>query len=119
MRPGKGMWLYLVCVAFPGLSLHLGLTATALAPHPRAMEIDARLLTESAKWEKVLERFSDKEMNEMHLSFLKKSAGQRTKKEITKNVIKNKEKTSPPKSAFLLTKKALALIAKKNFLLLK
>ena len=37
--------------------------------HPRAMEVDTRLLSESAKWEKVLERFGDKEMNEMHITF--------------------------------------------------
>ena len=78
-----------------GLSLR-GFNDMALAMHPRAMEIDARLLAESAKWEKVLERFSEKEMKEMHLAFLKKVGGTADEKEIAKNIAKSKDKTASP-----------------------
>ena len=77
--PGQGYVALSRLRSLAGLSLR-GFNDMALAMHPRAMEVDARLLSESAKWEKVLERFSDKEMNEMHLAFCAKSAEQRTKK---------------------------------------
>ena len=53
-------------------------------------------LLESAKWEKVLERFSDKEMNEMHLAFLRKVGGTTDEKEIAKNTAKGKDKSASP-----------------------
>ena len=110
--PGQGYVALSRLRRLSGLSLR-GFNDTALAMHPRAMEIDARLLTESAKWEKVLERFSDKEMNEMHLSFLKKVGGTTDEKEIAKNVIKNKEKSIASEERVSTYEKTLALIAKK------
>ena len=79
-----------------------------------------RLLSESAKWEKVLERFSDKEMNEMHLAFLKKVGGTIDEKEIAKNIAKSKDKaaspayrTGKPEERVSTYEKTLALIAEK------
>ena len=75
------------------------------------MEVDVRLLTESAKWEKVLERFSDKEMNEMHSAFLKKIGGIADEKEIAKNVAKSKDKSATLEERVSTYEKTLALIA--------
>ena len=105
------MWLYLVCVAFPACRF-AGLTIRRWRCIRTPWRL-TRLLTESAKWEKVLERFSDKEMNEMHLSFLKKVGGTTDEKEIAKNVIKNKEKSIASEERVSTYEKTLALIAKK------
>jgi len=77
------------------------------------MEIDARLLAESAKWEKVLERFGDKEMSEMHINFLKKVGGIIDEKEVAKNTAKNKDKKEAFKEKISTYEKTLAFIAKK------
>ena len=120
--PGQGYVALSRLRSFAGLSLR-GLNDMALTMHPRAMEIDERLLSESAKWEKVLERFDDKEMNGMHITFLKKVGGIIDEKEIAKNTIKNKEKkemfkekTSTYEKTLLLVsgKLSLAEIAKKR-----
>jgi len=91
----------------------LGLNDMALAMHPRAMEIDARLLAESAKWEKVLERFGDKEMSEMHINFLKKVGGIIDEKEVAKNTTKNKDKKEAFKEKISTYEKTLALVSEK------
>ena len=49
--PGQGYVALSRLRSLAGLSLR-GFNDMALAMHPRAMEIDARLLAESAKWEK-------------------------------------------------------------------
>ena len=114
--PGQGYVALSRLRDFAGLSLR-GLNDMALAMHPRAMEIDARLLAESAKWEKVLERFGDKEMSEMHINFLKKVGGIIDEKEIAKN--QHRSRTSSLDVRLRCDKrvstyeKTLALIAKK------
>ena len=110
--PGQGYVALSRLRSLAGLSLR-GFNDMALAMHPRAMEIDARLLAESAKWEKVLERFSDKEMNEMHLAFLKKVGGTTDEKEIAKNTAKSKDKSATPEERVSTYEKTLALIAEK------
>src|SRR3989344_5936274 len=110
--PGQGYVALSRLRDFAGLSL-LGLNDMALAMHPRAMEIDARLLAESAKWEKVLERFGDKEMSEMHINFLKKVGGIIDEKEIAKNTAKNKDKKEAFKEKKSTYEKTFALIAEK------
>jgi len=110
--PGQGYVALSRLRDFAGLSLH-GLNDMALAMHPRAMEIDARLLAESAKWEKVLERFGDKEMSEMHINFLKKVGGIIDEKEVAKNTAKNKDKKEAFKEKISTYEKTLALIAEK------
>lgn len=110
--PGQGYVALSRLRSLAGLSL-CGFNDMALAMHPRAMEVDARLLAESAKWEKVLERFSDVEMNEMHRAFLKKVGGTVDEKEIAKNVAKSKDKTASPEGRVSTYEKTLALIAEK------
>ena len=110
--PGQGYVALSRLRNFAGLSLR-GLNDMALAMHPRAMEIDARLLAESAKWEKVLERFSDKEMSEMHISFLKKVGGIIDEKEIAKNTAKNKDKKEAFKEKISTYEKTLTLVSEK------
>ena len=108
--PGQGYVALSRLRSLAGLSLR-GFNDMALAMHPRAMEVDARLLSESAKWEKVLERFSDKEMNEMHLAFLKKVGGTIDEKEIAKNIAKSKDKSATPEERVSTYEKTLALVA--------
>jgi len=110
--PGQGYVALSRLRDFAGLSLR-GLNDMALMMHPRAMEVDARLLAESAKWEKVLERFSDKEMNEMRINFLKKIGGIIDEKEITRNTAKNKDKKEVFKEKISTYEKTLAFIAEK------
>lgn len=108
--PGQGYVALSRLRSLAGLALR-GFNDTALEMHPRAMEIDARLLAESAKLEKVLERFSDKEMNEMHSAFLRKIGGTTDEKEISKNVAKSKDKTDGTEERISTYEKTLALIA--------
>lgn len=110
--PGQGYVALSRLRSLAGLAL-AGFNDMALEMHPRATEIDARLLAESAKWEKVLERFSDKEMNEMHSAFLKKIGGIADEKEIAKNVAKSKDKSSALEERVSTYEKTLALIAEK------
>ncbi|PJE74135.1 MAG: helicase [Candidatus Terrybacteria bacterium CG10_big_fil_rev_8_21_14_0_10_41_10] len=110
--PGQGYVALSRLRDFAGLSLR-GLNDMAFMMHPRAMEVDARLLAESAKWEKVLERFSDKEMNEMHIKFLKKIGGMIDEKEIARNTAKNKDKKEAFKEKISTYEKTLALVFEK------
>ena len=103
------MWRCLVCAIWPDC-LFAGLTIWRWRCI-RAQWKLTRLLTESAKWEKVLERFSDKEMNEMHSAFLKKIGGIADEKEIAKNVAKSKDKSAILEERVSTYEKTLALIA--------
>lgn len=89
--PGQGYVALSRLRRLDGLSLR-GLNDMALKMHPQALKIDAHLLSESAKWEKVLMRFDDSEMSEMHKNFLHKIGGTIDEKEIAKN----KEKSAEP-----------------------
>lgn len=89
--PGQGYVALSRLRRLDGLSLR-GLNDMALKMHPQAIKIDEHLLSESLKWERVLVRFDDAEMNEMHKKFLHKIGGTADEKEIAKN----KEKSSEP-----------------------
>lgn len=89
--PGQGYVALSRLRRLDGLSLR-GLNDMALKMHPQALKIDAHLLSESAKWEKVLMRFDETEMNEMHKLFLQRIGGMTDEKEIAKN----KEKGAEP-----------------------
>ncbi len=110
--PGQGYVALSRLRSLSGLSLRR-LNDMALAMHPRAMEVDERLLAESAKWEKVLERFGDKEMSEIHINFLKKVGGIIDEKEIARNTAKNKDKKEAFKEKISTYEKTLALVAEK------
>ena len=79
------------------------------------MEIDARFFGRIGEMGKVLERFSDKEMNEMHLAFLKKVGGTTDEKEIAKNTAKSKDKPPHQKNEFPLMKRLWRLSPKTLF----
>ncbi|MBU6431645.1 AAA family ATPase, partial [Patescibacteria group bacterium] len=89
--PGQGYVALSRLRQLDGLSLR-GLNDMALKMHPQALKIDAHLQSESLKWEKVLMRFDDSEMNEMHKNFLHKIGGTTDEKEIERN----KEKKTEP-----------------------
>lgn len=88
--PGQGYVALSRLRKLSGLSLR-GLNDMALKMHPQAMKIDTHLLSESAKWERVLERFDETEMEEMHKIFLQKIGGTTDEKEIEKNKKSNNE----------------------------
>ncbi len=110
--PGQGYVALSRLRDFAGLILR-GLNDIAFTAHPRALEIDERLLAESAKWEKVLERFGDKEMADMHITFLKKAGGTIDEKEIARNIAKNKDKKETIKDKTSTYEKTLALVSEK------
>lgn len=104
--PGQGYVALSRLRRLNGLSLR-GLNDMALKMHPQALKIDAYLLSESAKWEKVLTRFDDSEMGEMHKNFLHKIGGTTDEKEIAKN----KEKRVEPKERVSTFEKTRVLVA--------
>jgi ATP-dependent DNA helicase PIF1 len=61
--------------SFDGLTL-LGINNKALEIDPYVRALDQWLQKESDKWRKVISRFSDKDMNEMHLEFVTKCEGE-------------------------------------------
>ena len=101
------MWRSRVC-AVSGLSL-IGLNDMAFAVHPHAAKLDAHLHHESAKWEKVLTRFGNKEMDEMHITFIQKCGGTTNEKEIEEN---KKKAAAAPEERILTHEKQNALSPK-------
>ncbi len=103
--PGQGYVALSRLRRLSGLSLK-GLNDMALAMHPQAVKIDAELLSESAKWERVLTRFDDADMDEMHKTFLRKIGGTMDEKEIAKN----KERGAEPEARVSTYEKTRAFI---------
>jgi len=68
-----------------------GINEMAFAVHPDVSLLDKNLLSESKKWDKVLERFSEKEIARMHEDFILKSGGTLNKKEIAENKKKKRD----------------------------
>ncbi len=82
--PGQGYVAISRLRTMKGLYLR-GINNMAFIVHPEVLDLDKHLLFESKKWEKVIARFDDKEINDMHAIFIKKSGGTLNKKEIEKN----------------------------------
>ncbi|MBL7045705.1 MAG: helix-turn-helix domain-containing protein [Parcubacteria group bacterium] len=68
-----------------------GMNEQAFAVDEEILLYDMRLKKESLKWEKVLSRFSRSEFEKMHDEFVLRMGGTVDKKEIDKNVARNKE----------------------------
>ena len=90
--PGQGYVALSRLRNLAGLSL-VGINDTAFAVHPHVAFLDKHLLSESAKWEQVLKRFSDEELQVMHKEFVVKCGGTLDIREIAKN--KEKESALP------------------------
>lgn len=108
--PGQGYVALSRLRTLDGLSLS-GINDMAFAVHPRALEIDRHLLSESSKWEQVLQRFKQENLSEMHDDFIKRCGGTINKKQIEKNAKKVKEKKEEEERA-PTHEKTLALINK-------
>lgn len=88
--PGQGYVALSRLRSLDGLVLR-GVNPMAFAVHPEVMELDAHLLRESSKWEKVIARFDKKEFSKMHSDFISRVGGTNDKKEIEKNKKKIEE----------------------------
>lgn len=89
--PGQGYVALSRLRTLEGLVLR-GLNAQALEVNKSVLSHDTHLRKESAKWEKVLKRFTLKEFSAMHYEFVVRSGGIANKKEIAKNVARNADK---------------------------
>lgn len=63
----------------------LGLNSMALTVDPYVLELDRYLLRESAKWTKVIGRFTDEQITGMHKVFIEKCGGTNDPKKIEQN----------------------------------
>lgn len=105
--PGQGYVALSRLRQLSGLYLR-GFNDIALAMDPQALNIDTHLLAESVKWEKVLARFDDMEIVEMHKNFLRKIGGTTDEKEIEKNKEKNAKPTKEMIPTYEKTKNFIA-----------
>jgi ATP-dependent exoDNAse (exonuclease V) alpha subunit len=121
--PGQGYVALSRLRSLKGLNLK-GLNEMALEIHSDVREIDKTLLFESVKWQRVLERFSENDMQAMHDVFIRTNGGTIDKKEIAKNqardldkdVLSNEPKVATHEKTLDLVKKKLSIkeIAKKR-----
>ena len=106
--PGQGYVALSRLRRLSGLSL-IGINDMAFAVHPHVVKLDAHLHHESAKWEKVLTRFGNKEMDEMHITFIQKCGGTTNEKEIEEN---KKKAAAAPEERILTREKTKRIVAK-------
>jgi len=90
--PGQGYVALSRLRALSGLTL-LGLNRMALTADPYVVELDKRLLGESSKWSKVIQRFQARDFVKMHEAFVLECGGTNDVKEIEKNRNKATEET--------------------------
>lgn len=72
--PGQGYVALSRLRSLKGLSLK-GINDMAFTINKDIHKLDKHLLTESNKWEKVIQRFSEKDMDKMHTAFVLKCGG--------------------------------------------
>lgn len=108
--PGQGYVALSRLRSLEGLVLK-GINRTAFDVHPGVFELDKRLLFESKKWEKVVARFTDEEMQHMHDEFIRASGGTTDEKEIAKIKARAEEESEEK-----LKEKVPTHIATKNLL---
>lgn len=86
--PGQGYVAISRLRNLEGLSL-IGINNMSFAVNPDVLDLDRYLKSESTKWEKVIGRFSEDDIRDMHKEFVLNCGGTVDKKEIDKN--KNRE----------------------------
>ncbi len=109
--PGQGYVALSRLRSLEGLVLR-GANDIAFMVHPNVLKMDISLKKESNKWEKVIARFSDAEITEMHNDFIIKCGGTVDEKEIEKN--KNKENEAMPEKVSTYEKTKLLILEKKS-----
>ncbi len=92
--PGQGYVALSRLKSLDGLTL-LGLNNMALSVDPYVLELNKRLIRESTKWSKVIQKFSAEDFQKMHEDFITKNSGTNDKKEIEKNKTSSAEKLTP------------------------
>lgn len=112
--PGQGYVALSRLRSLKGLNLK-GLNHMALEVHPDIRALDKGLLFESLKWQRVIKRFSPKEMRAMHDDFVVRSGGTLDEKEISKNKAKNKEERKFQGASKVPTHKQTLELVKKGF----
>ncbi|GMQ95296.1 MAG: AAA family ATPase [Patescibacteria group bacterium] len=111
--PGQGYVALSRLRTLAGLVLR-GMNDMALACHPEVANMDKHLLSESKKWEQVIARFDEKQMEQMHAEFVRKCGGTADEKEIAKNRKSSAEKPAERVSTYEKTRR---LIEEKQTLL--
>lgn len=101
--PGQGYVALSRLRTLEGLVLH-GINDMALAVNDEVLHLDTKLRSDSLKWEKVIARFSDSEMGEMHCSFIEKCGGTNDEEEISKNIKKGAEELTEKVSTYEQTR---------------
>jgi len=96
--PGQGYVALSRLRDLEGLTL-LGINSIALSVDPYVLELNKRLIRESSKWSRVIERFSARDFDIMHKDFILQSGGTNDKKEIEKNKALGSEGIAPKMSS--------------------
>ncbi len=104
--PGQGYVAISRLRKLDGLILS-GINEMAFETHPDVSTLDQYLLKESEKWEKVLNRISEEEMEKLHKEFVLKCGGTIDEKEIKKNKNKKSDKVEERISTYEKTKQLI------------